>query len=162
MFDNVGSATRVKHLTSLAADVSMKTALGVDKGRVIEAIAAGNIKLKLTLFAVALPAMGIHGAAKEALAGPLGRLDRRILPGAPPTALILLVAAAIAAPACFGEACQPEDLATLEAQRHAEIAFACVGFTSTPDAGAPTDCPELPAINEKYRKLREEWVSCQR
>lgn len=77
----------------------------------------------------------------------------------------LLVVAGLAAgvaSGCTEEACQPESLAALEAQRHAEIAGACVGFVVPDTAGDPAGCPDLPEINAKYRKLREEWVSCQR
>lgn len=50
-------------------------------------------------------------------------------------------------------ACTEATLAYLETQYVAEALQVCAGYEAS-------ECPELPAIREKYRLKREEWVSC--
>lgn len=70
-----------------------------------------------------------------------------------------LLALMVLGAGCSGgvpETCQPDgDLATIEAAYVAETVAACRQYTT------PDDCPQYPAIREKYRAQRAAWVSCQ-
>jgi hypothetical protein len=72
------------------------------------------------------------------------------------TLLVLMVLGAVGCSGGVPETCQPDtDLATIEAAYVAETVATCRQYTT------PDDCPQYPAIREKYRVQRAAWVSCQ-
>jgi hypothetical protein len=70
---------------------------------------------------------------------------------------VSLFPAVVWAAACAAEparVCSAEGLAQIEAHYITEAVAACAGHTA--DA-----CPALPAIKDKYKIIREDWVRCQ-
>jgi hypothetical protein len=59
----------------------------------------------------------------------------------------------VACPGPYEEACSADQLARLERAYQAELVQYCAG---------QNDCSERPRIDAKYRRLREDWVRCDR
>lgn len=67
--------------------------------------------------------------------------------------LSLLACAALAGACHEQPACQPAELARIEAAYVREVVDTCSGHTTE-------TCPQYPAIKAKYSELRDAWVSC--